>query len=542
MEALRGISHFSTLRVPIKASALNRFQRASSLQAPVNFFHFDIPRREHFRISSGSSNPYISTTSSIPLKVSRKVMCSVSTTNVDGLDSNDNAPATDAEKEAWEMRKKEAAPGVGPQDEWRWTLNWDAVTPDILIGSCPRSPSDLDRIVDEAGATAILNLQSDICFEALQIPYSDILSQAMARGVFLERVPVRDFDRGDQALMLPEAVRMLHMLVTRGCRVYVHCTAGINRASLTVLGYLTFVQGMSLDEALLVVKGARKVAHPYVECWTEVKTRLLDGKGEELTMLATGIYKERCEGGVHGNAQTDWSSAQTQTMARIFKRWLEVDMGALQVERELTLRSSQKYVESLQAQVEKLTAELEGIRSQQQLQALSPAPGIAETSASDSATTTQESQQQEEEDEDAEAEAEEEEDQAAATSVALSSQRETNGSAASQEAPVALPETMAAPETNGAATLAAQDDAKTRAEEGAQEGEARDEEEVDDEGANVDVYASAEVEEDGLEEDWQCNVITRENDGEGAEREPAALLPNFLCSVSAARICKERGS
>lgn len=37
-------------------------------------------------------------------------------------------------------------------------------------------------------------------------------------------------------------VRKLALLVAMGKRVYVHCTAGINRATLTVVGYLTFVQ------------------------------------------------------------------------------------------------------------------------------------------------------------------------------------------------------------------------------------------------------------------------------------------------------------
>jgi hypothetical protein len=42
--------------------------------------------------------------------------------------------------------------------------------------------------------------------------------------------------------MLPEAIRALNVLVSRGKKVYVHCTAGINRATLTVVGYLTFVR------------------------------------------------------------------------------------------------------------------------------------------------------------------------------------------------------------------------------------------------------------------------------------------------------------
>jgi hypothetical protein len=27
----------------------------------------------------------------------------------------------------------------------KWTLNWSEVTPDIVIGSCPRSPDDVVR-------------------------------------------------------------------------------------------------------------------------------------------------------------------------------------------------------------------------------------------------------------------------------------------------------------------------------------------------------------------------------------------------------------
>lgn len=58
----------------------------------------------------------------------------------------------------------------------------------------------------------------------------------------MSRVPIRDFDHDDQTLMLPEAVRTLAILLALKNRVYVHCTAGINRATLTTLGYFTFVE------------------------------------------------------------------------------------------------------------------------------------------------------------------------------------------------------------------------------------------------------------------------------------------------------------
>lgn len=85
-------------------------------------------------------------------------------------------------------------------------------------------------------------IQCDLCLEALGIDWHAIRDQGVKRGIVVSRVPIRDFDHGDQTLMLPEAVRTLAMLLALSNRVYVHCTAGINRATLTTLGYLTFVQ------------------------------------------------------------------------------------------------------------------------------------------------------------------------------------------------------------------------------------------------------------------------------------------------------------
>ncbi len=73
--------------------------------------------------------------------------------------------------------------------------------------------------------------------------------------------------------MLPEAVRMLYVLKhALGKRVYVHCTAGINRATLTVVGYLTFVQvtcgAVSKHSPLhcSVMCAPRKPGHNFIPC------------------------------------------------------------------------------------------------------------------------------------------------------------------------------------------------------------------------------------------------------------------------------------
>ena len=77
-------------------------------------------------------------------------------------------------------------------------------------------------------------------------------------------------------------VRKLALFRAMGKRTYVHCTAGINRASLTVLGYLTFVEGMTYDQALQIVRENRPQANPYAVSWEIARERLLAGRTEDV--------------------------------------------------------------------------------------------------------------------------------------------------------------------------------------------------------------------------------------------------------------------
>ena len=197
------------------------------------------------------------------------------------------APVSEEEREANERRREEAG-GAGSSSDWQWTLNWDAVTPDerVLVGSCPRTPADVERLAAEAGPTAVLCLQCDDCHRALQIDGDAIARRGAELGLKMVRVPIRDFDHGDQGLMLPEAVRVLASLLESGHRVYVHCTAGINRASLVTVGWLTFVEGLHLEAAVEQVKSRRQQAHPYLDSWHAAKNMLLEPHGARLTALA----------------------------------------------------------------------------------------------------------------------------------------------------------------------------------------------------------------------------------------------------------------
>lgn len=150
---------------------------------------------------------------------------------------------------------------------WHWTLNWSEIRHDIVVGSCPMRPHHVDRIADDAGVDALLSLQTDGCRAALGIEASALALHATKRGLVVVNVPMRDFDPAEQRRRLPEAVRALGALLSDGHRTYVHCTAGINRAPLVVLTYLTFVEGMATDEAIVLIHKARPEASPYWDAY-----------------------------------------------------------------------------------------------------------------------------------------------------------------------------------------------------------------------------------------------------------------------------------
>ena len=161
-----------------------------------------------------------------------------------------------------------------------WPLNWNVVRHDLVVGSCPRTPSDLDALRVETRVSAVLSLQHDDCLEKQEIDYPGLVRHGRRLGLTMARWPLRDFDPADQQRGLPAAVRGLWDLLRQGHRVYVHCTAGINRSPLVVLAYLTLVEGMSLEEAITLLLHARPEVCPtweaYHGCRQELTARYED--------------------------------------------------------------------------------------------------------------------------------------------------------------------------------------------------------------------------------------------------------------------------
>lgn len=109
-----------------------------------------------------------------------------------------------------------------------------------------------------------------------------------------------------------------------GRRTYVHCTAGINRANLSVLGFLTWVKGMEYDAALSLIKEARPQANPYKVSWDVASSRLLAGRDEDIYLAATRRGSTQPEGGDW--IARDMALARTAVLSDMFKRRTEVDL------------------------------------------------------------------------------------------------------------------------------------------------------------------------------------------------------------------------
>lgn len=175
---------------PLSVKIVSSSMSSSMIHSPaVDSASKTSPSRAVSNVSSawasgggGASSKLVSSMNTIvPVSSRREWMCSAQTDSL--------PPMSEAEKEGWEQRQKEAAEAKDASPfQWQWTLNWNEITPNIVVGSCPRSPGDVDRMVDEAGIDAVLNLQSDLCFDALKIPFDSIRARAVTP--FLHALPM----------------------------------------------------------------------------------------------------------------------------------------------------------------------------------------------------------------------------------------------------------------------------------------------------------------------------------------------------------------
>jgi atypical dual specificity phosphatase len=197
---------------------------------------------------------------------------------------------------------------------WTWTLNWGIITPDLIVGTCPREPADLNEIKVSTGVTAVMSLQHDECLAHYGIDFDRMSREGEAMGLTMERCPIRDFDPMETRRLLPDAVKKLAGLQAGGHRTYVHCTAGISRAPLTVFGYLALVAGVDERKAQKMIMDGRPGAVPYWEAY--------DGAREDLKARHRDLIERRMSQLAGDNLSLDGARVGGRAEAEVLREVL----------------------------------------------------------------------------------------------------------------------------------------------------------------------------------------------------------------------------
>lgn len=217
-------------------------------------------------------------------------------------------------------------PAPGPADSaWRWTLNWSELRGDIVVGSCPMAPDDIDRIVAATGITAIQSLQSGACRAAFSIDYGAHEAHGEDVGLTMVNTPMLDFDPPDQRRNLPAAIRALTALLAAGRKVYVHCTAGCNRSPLVVLGYLTFVEMVPPADAIAFIRRSRPEAEPSWEAFDGARVDLVEAMQPFINVRAYYLHEQHPERASSEN----WRQAETDVIRQAFASPRSLPMSRL---------------------------------------------------------------------------------------------------------------------------------------------------------------------------------------------------------------------
>jgi protein-tyrosine phosphatase len=155
-------------------------------------------------------------------------------------------------------------------------MEFDQILDNLYVGSHPATAADIERLKDDFGITAVLNVQSDEDFRYWEIDWDQLQAYYERANIRAVRVPVFDFNHEDLRRRLPACVESLDELLTDDCSVLVHCNVGMNRSPSVVIAYLHWTLGWDLDEAVAHVLRCR-ACDPDVQAIREATEDRLSG-------------------------------------------------------------------------------------------------------------------------------------------------------------------------------------------------------------------------------------------------------------------------
>jgi hypothetical protein len=102
----------------------------------------------------------------------------------------------------------------------------------------------------QIGVTTVVSLQTDEDLREYDISPQGLAFAYQDAGIELRRVPTPDYDWKALQRNLPDAAAQVEAVLANPlAKLYLHCTAGINRSATTAAGFLIRSRGLSAHEA-----------------------------------------------------------------------------------------------------------------------------------------------------------------------------------------------------------------------------------------------------------------------------------------------------
>jgi len=136
-------------------------------------------------------------------------------------------------------------------------MDYHLILPKLYVGSYPGRADDIKLLKQQAGVTAVLNLQTDDDMRHFKLDWDSLLGHYRNSAIDVRRVPVRDFDPDDLEVRLPGCVSILNELMQSSQTVYLHCSAGTGRSPTVAIAYLFWCCDWDLDRAITHVTQCR---------------------------------------------------------------------------------------------------------------------------------------------------------------------------------------------------------------------------------------------------------------------------------------------
>ena len=162
----------------------------------------------------------------------------------------------------------------------------------IFIGPYPQSEEDLKKL-SQKGINEIINLQTDDDIKARQIKIEILKYEAKKYGININRYPIEDYSHDIMVSRLKGASDLLYELLKKGKIVYVHCTAGMYRASSTVILYMVLYENYEVNDAVEFCSKYRPVICPNVRAINELSAIYKNKVNQNIIKNNGTAYKKK---------------------------------------------------------------------------------------------------------------------------------------------------------------------------------------------------------------------------------------------------------